>query len=127
MIIWGGATNTIARHDGARFDPATGRWSPIATSTMVPACSGHTAVWTGTEMIVWGGQYEPGRGLCSGGGRYDPRADRWTPISADGHPLARRDHTAVWTGDEMIVWGGQGEDEMMWPGARYHRRAAGRS
>src|SRR2546425_6328497 len=32
--------------------------------------------------------------------------DTWTPTSVTNAPDARRWHTAVWTGSEMIVWGG---------------------
>ena len=64
----------------------------------------HTAVWTGTEMIVWGGNLSPNR--SNTGGRYDPATDTWAATSLDGAPSARSSHTAVWTGTEMIVWGG---------------------
>jgi hypothetical protein len=30
----------------------------------------------------------------------------WTPTSTTNAPEARTEHTAVWTGSEMIVWGG---------------------
>ena len=32
--------------------------------------------------------------------------DTWTPTNLTGAPEARVSHTAVWTGSEMIVWGG---------------------
>jgi hypothetical protein len=32
--------------------------------------------------------------------------DTWDPTSLINAPTARLDHTAVWTGSEMIVWGG---------------------
>jgi hypothetical protein len=32
--------------------------------------------------------------------------DTWTPTNLTGAPDARDSHTAVWTGSEMIVWGG---------------------
>ena len=32
--------------------------------------------------------------------------DTWTPTSTTNAPDARDGHTAVWTGSEMIVWGG---------------------
>lgn len=39
---------------------------------------------------------------------YDSRVgDSWQPTSL-GTPSARADHTAVWTGSEMIIWGGCG-------------------
>ena len=64
----------------------------------------HTAVWTGNEMIVWGGL---GIGVVlNTGGRYNPSTDTWTPTSTINAPDARDGHTAVWTGNEMIVWGG---------------------
>ena len=40
------------------------------------------------------------------GGRYNPSTDSWTATSTTNAPAARYDHTAVWTGSEMIVWGG---------------------
>ena len=65
----------------------------------------HTAVWTGSEMIVWGGQIIASR-LLNTGGRYDPSTDSWTATSTTNAPAARQAHTAVWTGSQMIVWGG---------------------
>ena len=40
------------------------------------------------------------------GGRYNPSTDSWTATSTTNAPAARFVHTAVWTGSEMIVWGG---------------------
>ena len=40
------------------------------------------------------------------GGRYNPNANSWTPTSTTNVPDRRTGHTAVWTGSEMIVWGG---------------------
>ena len=66
----------------------------------------HTAIWTGSEMIVWGGVVEAGG--TNTGGRYNPSTDSWIATSTINAPAARIFHTAVWTGSEMIVWGGQG-------------------
>ena len=55
-------------------------------------------------MIVWGGS--PGGGYLNTGGRYNPGTDTWTATSTTNAPAARHYHTAVWTGSEMIVWGG---------------------
>ena len=63
----------------------------------------HTAVWTGSRMIVWGGDASP---YTNTGGRYDPLTDSWTPVSTAG-PSARALHTATWTGTRMVVWGGR--------------------
>lgn len=62
-----------------------------------------TAVWTGREMIVWGGTSNGT--VTADGAAYDPEAGTWRTIA--GSPLASRTrHMAVWTGDEMVVWGG---------------------
>jgi hypothetical protein len=58
-------------------------------------------------MVVWGGQKPPGTAtLFNTGGRYDPGSDVWTPTTTGDAPSVRHLHTAVWTGDVMIVWGG---------------------
>lgn len=64
---------------------------------------GHSAVWTGSEFIVWGGFN--GR-YMSDGARYDPLTDSWTRLSAAGAPAARYWHSGLWTGARMLVWGG---------------------
>ncbi len=76
-------------------------WTATTTTGAPAARQVHTAVWTGTEMIVWGGN-----GVSIVGGRYDAAADTWTPVTTAGAPTHRAYHTAVWTGAEMIVWGG---------------------
>ena len=40
------------------------------------------------------------------GGRYYPGIDLWVSTSITNAPPRRVGHTAVWTGSEMIVWGG---------------------
>ena len=54
-------------------------------------------------MIVWGGV---GAGYFNTGGRYNPSIDGWTATTTTNAPAGRYDHTAVWTGSQMIVWGG---------------------
>jgi hypothetical protein len=60
-------------------------------------------VWTGSQMIVWGGYNGPS---LNTGGRYNPTTDSWTATSTTSAPDARENHTAAWTGSQMIVWGG---------------------
>jgi len=60
-------------------------------------------------MVVWGGYdgvSEPGTGFLNTGGRYDPARNFWAPTSTTNAPSGRVDHTAVWTGRLMVVWGG---------------------
>jgi hypothetical protein len=57
-------------------------------------------------------------GQLYSGGRYDPVGDAWTPTDVTGSPSPRTQHTAVWTGNDMIVWGG-GEDGFLNTGGHY--------
>ena len=125
----------------------------------------HTAVWTGSEMIVWGGvsaQFEHRREIQSEHRQLDShqhhqcarcsrrashrsvdwqRNDRlgWLngqlfehrraiqsrhrQLDSDQHHWRARwprVHTAVWTGSEMIVWGGYDGGTFLNTGGRYN-------
>src|SRR5438093_6733188 len=79
-------------------------WAATSTINAPTGRYEHTAVWTGSEMIVWGGEFP----ASNTGGGYNPSTDSWTATSTTNAPSARYDHTAVWTGSGMIVWGGLG-------------------
>jgi len=82
-------------------------WGATSTVNAPAARDLHTAVWTGSEMIVWGGTNFSN--YLNTGGRYNPGTDSWIATSTTNAPSARDRHTAVWTGNEMIVWGGSGD------------------
>lgn len=71
--------------------PLDARWSP-------------DVIWTGEEMIVWGGSAHPGPPTLIGGAGFDPDADQWRMLSSP--PLTGEQATrAVWAGQEMVVLG----------------------
>jgi N-acetylneuraminic acid mutarotase len=107
MIVWGGLSlgDFEYLNSGGIYDPATEMWMAMSTVGAPSARSRHTAVWTGSVMIVWGGN-DSGGAAVSTGGIYDPATDTWTDTSAAGAPSRRASHTAVWTGSRMVVWGG---------------------
>ena len=84
-------------------------WTATSTANAPDARQLHTAVWTGTEMIVWGGFNSTDRALNTGG-RYNPSTDSWMAIGTTNAPVGHYRHTAVWTGSAMIVWGGWDRD-----------------
>jgi len=79
---------------------------------------GHSVVWTGDELIVWGGWGDEVGSVKRGdGAAYDPASRTWRMIAAS--PLTpRRNHAAAWTGAEMVVFGGDGRRD----GAAYDPR-----
>ncbi len=112
MLVWGGAiaTGMTTTNNGARYNPTTDTWTAMAAA---PAGftnrADHVAVWTGTEMLVWGGCTNANIVLGiprSDGARYNPTSNTWTPMSSVNAPVGRTLALAVWTGTEMIVWGG---------------------
>src|SRR5262245_40392079 len=93
-------------------------WSAGESDVPPESRYGHTAVWTGSEMIVWGGRSADGVDLNTGA-RYDPLTDTWRATPLAGAPAARIDQTAVWTGSQMIVWGGNFLGGILTSGGRY--------
>src|SRR6266496_1678131 len=93
-------------------------WTATSTAGAPAAREYHTAVWTGSEMIVWGGGVGPTS--FNTGGRYNPSTDSWTATNTTNAPHARRQQTAVWTGTEMIVWGGDFAFPPLNTGGRYN-------
>jgi N-acetylneuraminic acid mutarotase len=109
MLLVGGRTPVAGRlrlaTAGFAYNPATNRWRQL------PAAQGRiggVAVWTGRQLLVWGGEtLRAGRWVAPAHGvTYSPRRNRFSALPAS--PLRGRvSATAVWTGRQMIVWGGR--------------------
>ncbi len=131
MLVWGGMWFELAldpvtqeltfdlmfRDSGAAYDPVKDTWTPMATSGAPDGRVGHGAVWTGEEMIVWGGvsgEVDLSEGaeqpivmtFLANGGIYNPANNQWRSMSSANAPSDRLGQTVVWSGKEMIVWGG---------------------
>jgi hypothetical protein len=76
------------------------------------------AVWTGKEMIVWGGvtekaarQVGPCDRCASDGAAYDPATRTWRAIAPSPAGVEGAGGAGVaWTGDEMLVWASNSPD-----------------
>jgi hypothetical protein len=73
-------------------------------------------VWTGTQLIVFGGTAN-GTTMLADGAIYDATTDAWTAITATDAPVARSEAVAVWSGTHVIVWGGVGNGGALADGA----------
>ena len=101
-----GATPSV--DTGGRYDPVTDSWRSLSSDN-VPASRGETmAVWTGQEMVVWGGNNtgDAGHMVLNTGAWYDPQADMWTALTLEEAPPARGNVKAVWTGQAALIFGG---------------------
>jgi hypothetical protein len=99
LIVFGRAGAPGAMRNAAfSYTPATGRWRTL-TPPRGPTGSyeGATAaVWTGRLMLVVG----PFTSLS-----YEPATNRWRQLPA-GPELGAPSGLLVWTGHELITWGG---------------------
>jgi N-acetylneuraminic acid mutarotase len=74
MIVWGGIEavdqNQFDLNTGGRYDPGTDTWVSTNTANAPGPRDFHSAIWTGSKMIVWGGEVDRHNALASTGGRY---------------------------------------------------------
>jgi hypothetical protein len=111
MLVWGGGSGkqgSDLRSDGAAYGPAANSWSTLPTGPL-SGRSGMASVWTGHDMFIWGGYDDnsPGSFHAAGDGAlYNPNTHLWRQLPPS--PLSPRvNATALWTGNEVIVIGGQ--------------------
>src|SRR5438552_10050556 len=121
MIVWGGYSFSLDSelNTGGRYNPSTNTWVTTSVANAPAARHFHTAVWTGSDMIVWGG-YDFGNDIYyNTGGKYNPSTNTWEATATINAPTARSEHTAIWTGTEMIVCGGWKVVSYFNTGSRY--------
>jgi hypothetical protein len=112
LFVWGGATGPDAGAllgDGAVWDSSADRWRTLPRAPL-SARTRTSAVWTGRQVIVWGGLDQVGSSgshAAADGAAWDPATNLWTPLPAA--PLGgRAEAIATWTGDRVILLGGRG-------------------
>ncbi|MBW3664984.1 MAG: hypothetical protein KY469_17960 [Actinobacteria bacterium] len=101
VFVWGYGGEGRA----ALYDPREDEWRHAAPAP-VPGRFSPTSVWTGTEVVAFGGE-NPNLGddELRDGAAYDPQTDTWRSIP--DVPLEGTTHMqAVWTGDLVIAVGG---------------------
>ena len=103
MIVWGGKGNAEMA-DGYKYKPVNDTWEKIAEGGPEPRFN-HTANWSGSEMVIFGGTTSYGE--TSTGYAFDPRKNKWRPLTNKGGPKARSEHSALLIGSDLIIFGGQ--------------------
>lgn len=123
MLVWGGRNSAGPRSDGALYHSANDQWTTLALPGPPAARSGATAVWTGDRVLIWGGTGLSGAVATGSQLRFQitPTVSpiEWRPVQTVGTPSARTEHSAVWTGSRMIVWGGRNGGALFSDGAVY--------
>jgi hypothetical protein len=79
-------------------------WTEFSPPPHAAACA--TSVWTGHELLYWGGDASCQEGpVQDEGAAFNPATRTWRTLAAapiDGRSSA----AAVWSGEELLVWGG---------------------
>lgn len=105
MIVYGGivqASFASGTFGGASYDPATNTWTPIAEKDAPVRTANAAHDWTGTEMIVYGGE---ANGVArNSGARYRPGDDRWIPIDSTEAPPSASAPRGIWNGESFVTW-----------------------
>jgi hypothetical protein len=121
LDCWRGAYDGCARRaDGAIYDTKTDHWTPMAAAGAPSARADHLLAWTGTRVLVWGGNgYVVTNGESKGtvfvdGGLYDPAAAGWSPTAAAPFDASHAMGPALWTGDRLVVLDSKGTGAAGW-------------
>jgi hypothetical protein len=132
MILWGGCGGLFSQNvtgvtldgncssnmlsDGATYDPFTDSWDDLSGASGTPPSGrvGAITAWTGTAMIIWGGN--SGTNAVAAGKLFNPSgAGAWTNITTTGEPGARMYANAVWNPDDGVLfgWGGRNDSGLI--------------
>jgi len=96
--------DTAGREVVLAYNPSANTWRTLPVSGLTPRAHAIT-VWTGTELVVWGGLNADLTVAYGDGARLDPTTDTWRRLPPAPVP-ARGQATAVWSGHEVLLWGG---------------------
>ncbi len=120
LVVWGGITDQPAPvgtlpkalSDGAAYDPVTRTWRRLPESPLTGR-ENASAVWTGSELIIWGGDdlndWGTGGPVFGNGAGYRPTTNTWETLPPA--PIEPRTGAAIiWTGHQVIVFGGRDSD-----------------
>lgn len=111
-LAWGWAPERSGRPGRnvlLAFDPTRWRWERRARPTMAPRTDAAVA-WTGSELVVFGGQSTSGKTLVDGAS-YDLATNRWGPLptpprfeAPSGSTASPVETVGVWVGQSFYVW-----------------------
>lgn len=107
-LIFGGDRKPYPeyRNDGIRVDPVTGAVRPMSLDGTPEWRTDCLAAWTGSGLLVWGGQGVGPQHPAANGARYNPALDRWTAMASGGQPDPLDYPAGVWTGNALVVLSG---------------------
>lgn len=125
FLLWGGYNiscsniypypcSRVLSNRGLEYNPATNAWDSIPVLNAPSIRYGHRAVWTGTEMLVWGGVnngVESSANYLNTGGRYNPQSHTWTAMALPAGFAGRTDFVMdMIESNTLFIWGGKSKE-----------------
>jgi len=112
FVIWGGRSTVYGSdlNTGYIYNLTTNSWSTMTISNAPLARSGAKMIWTGNEIMVWGGKMQ---GVSTDTGAfYDVKSDTWLETSLQSAPEPRSGHSMVLdpAAKEVYVYGGEDQN-----------------
>ncbi len=109
-MIAAGVAAPLAGRAATPSATSAGVWQRMPAAPVAPDFDRRTAVWTGTQLIVFGRVHLSPNTLLKSvnvAAAYDPATRQWRKLTPPPGPAGSfgSDH-AVWTGRKMLVWGG---------------------
>src|SRR5207249_3979604 len=124
LIEWGGGVSVNeGRMDSSSlassYDPAADRWQAIPAS---PARSDYpAAVWSGTDVVSYAPFFVTAGKMAvneTDTFDYEPTTRRWYRLPSSGLS-ARTGPRLVWTGSQILIWGGGTDGKAFADGAAF--------
>jgi N-acetylneuraminic acid mutarotase len=108
VLVWSSAPatpDTNGREVVLAYNPSTNTWRTLPSSGLTPR-QGAVTIWTGHQLVVWGGLNFDFTYAYPDGARLDPLTGTWQRLPAAPVP-ARGFAGAAWSGRDVLLWGGQ--------------------
>ncbi len=134
MLVWGGLAGfrtqqevPLANGASVKFSeryPA-GEWTALPPQDFLKARFQHSAEWTEKDLIIWGGCGRRSLNKCreyfNDGAFYNVKDRQWRPMPRVTDFIngfeGRVNHSTVWTGRYLIIWGGESNGRILSNGA----------
>ncbi|HVY31133.1 MAG TPA: kelch repeat-containing protein [Polyangiaceae bacterium] len=109
LLAWSGNGNGF-KSDGKLYEPVGDKWTNMGTS------GEPSARWAPNRYTGWSFRIKPhlalfvggsGNSFATDGGMYNSTTNGWTSISAWPSGASHIYGAAVWTGTELVMWGGR--------------------
>jgi hypothetical protein len=114
--VRGGSNGRVVTGGGAHAPNLTG-WRVFDGGPLTPR-SYQVEVWTGRELIVWGGSTGLRSAALADGAAFNPKTGTWRRLSVS--PLtAREDAIGMWTGTRLLVVAGKRDNTALTDAATY--------